>query len=232
MVAFLGANPTIESKKGTASTFTHTLLAGSDRVVVVVVAGYGPANPNACTYGGVTMGIVPDTFATSGSTGAKCQAYWLAEADLPAAASHLVVPAWATSSSGQNITLYTFLLEGLPDAFVQGDAVADNSGNVSYPKTVGFLSAEDNSVLVSVTVMNTLNTSLAADVGSMSDILEISGIYDKQCRSTQKGEDPGGPTEVTWSAIAATTNKMAALAVTVESLTSGAVFTGSRMGIV
>ena len=229
MVAFLGANPTIESKKGTASTFTHTLLAGSDRVVVVVVAGYGPANPNACTYGGVTMGIVPDTFATSGSTGAKCQAYWLAEADLPADGANTVAPTWAADVGIQNITLYTFLLEGLQDAFVQGDAVAA-IGAGAYPATVTIVGSEANSALVSVATEAVLSLTLAADVGTQSDIVEIDDSYDKQCRSTQSGE--GGDRTVVWTGPSGSTTKSAVLAVTVESLTSGAVFTGSRMGIV
>lgn len=206
--SFCGTN-TFEVKVNQTSTFNHTLSAGSNRLVIVQFSWQTVGRTlDSCTYGGVAMTLVPSSLYSSGSTGVKVQAYYLAEASLPSNGAQTIDPTFSSTETLMRIGCSVKCLQDVPSPTLScvGDA---GTSTTFYPSTITSTSVPANSViLLHGAHQDTPTATLSCDIGTNTTATDPGEIVSLEGYVLDSGAS--GNKSSVWSVSAESANTKAA----------------------
>lgn len=208
--SFCGTNTAVHDINTTA-TFSHTLAAGDDRLVVVFMLWQCSVDCDSTgvTYGGVSMTQV-GTQVQSGATSSTRAAMWvLEEASLPSDGAQTVDPAWSAAGTLNDIGCYVFCLQDCPSPVFTASGNAGTS-LAYYPTSVTAAGLDANSLMFTASVTNdNLSETLSCDIGTLLTQIVSSGqLASRASYSLDTGS--AGDQVATWSTSAESTGMKAA----------------------
>lgn len=174
--SFCGTN-TATISTGTSATFSHTLSAGSNRLVVCLF-GWGPVADNdltSVTYGGVSMTATGSQYDSNATAGARARMFYLTEASLPSNGAQTVDPTWSLSEAGLDVSCYVFCFQDCPSPVFTASGSSGTS-NAYYPATVTATGLDANSLLLTMSAHSDVSTgALSCDIGTADTELNTAG---------------------------------------------------------
>lgn len=145
---------------GTTISATHTLIAGSNRIAIVVAAIEDDAAIASCTYGGVSMTAMTEKAHSTGGTATRLRMFYLLEAGLPADGSKTVT--MTSTNAFLSGVIHVFTIHSAK----QQSPEASNSGEASNTTTVSEVvtTITDGAIIISAGAVNN-NTSATHGTG-------------------------------------------------------------------